>query len=176
MWEISIPTDRVIKANRSDLVLVLDDRALLLDVSVPLDHRVNEKVQEKISIYLPLAAELRRIWNKKITIVPVIIGALGGVSGTSRSRVSSSGPVTIDILCSVGTVAFARFRCACLPLFALFHNLEPSKLEGCRLALRRCVEARCQDVECLSALSVLCLVIALSDCIKYHVTVMESYS
>ena len=24
-------------------------------------------------------------------------------------------------------------------------NLEPSKLEGCQLALRRCVEARCQD-------------------------------
>ena len=46
-----------------------------------------------------------------------------------------------------------------------FHNLEPSKLEGCRLALRRCVEARCQDVECLSTLSVWCLVIALSDCI-----------
>ena len=47
-----------------------------------------------------------------------------------------------------------------------FHNLEPSKLEpGCRLALRRCVEVRCQDVECLSTLSVLCLVIALSDCI-----------
>ena len=65
MWEISIPTDRVIKANRPDLVLVLDDRALLLDVSVPLDHRVDEKVQENISKYLPLAAELRRIWNKR---------------------------------------------------------------------------------------------------------------
>ena len=37
------------------------------------------------------------------------------------------------------------------PLWS-FHNLEPSKLEGCRLALRRCVEARCQDVECLSTL------------------------
>ena len=91
MWEISIPPDRVIKANRPDLVLVLDDRALLLDVSVPLDHRVNEKVQEKISKYLPLAAELRRIWNKKITIVPVIIGALGGVSGTSCSHILSLG-------------------------------------------------------------------------------------
>ena len=91
MWEISIPTDRVIKANRPDLVLVLDDRALLLDISVPLDDRVNEKVQEKISKYLPLAAELRRIWNKKITIVPVIIGALGGESGTSRSHILSLG-------------------------------------------------------------------------------------
>ena len=52
------------------------------------------------------------------------------------------------------------------PLWS-FHNLEPSKLEGCRLALRRCVEATCscQDVECLSTLSVLCLVVALSDCI-----------
>ena len=50
------------------------------------------------------------------------------------------------------------------PLWS-FHNLEPSKLEGCRLALRECVEARCQDVECLSTLSVLCLVVALSDCI-----------
>ena len=50
------------------------------------------------------------------------------------------------------------------PLWS-FHNLEPSKFKGCRLALRRCVEARCQDVECLSTLSVWCLVIAFSDCI-----------
>ena len=41
-------------------------------------------------------------------------------------------------------------------------------MEGCRLALRRCVEARCQDVECFSTLSVLCLVIALSDCISCY--------
>ena len=48
---------------------------------------------------------------------------------------------------------------------------DPSKLEGYRLAIRRCVEARCQDVECLSTLSVLCLVVALSDCI-----IVSSYS
>ena len=93
-------------------------------------------------------------------LLRIVVGPLCQISYWSRHR-----PVTIDILCSVGTVAFARFRCACLPLFGLFHNLEPSKLEGCRLALRRCVEARCQDVECFSTLSVLCLVIALSDCI-----------
>ena len=56
------------------------------------------------------------------------------------------------------------------PLWS-FHNLEPSELEGCRLALRRCVEARCQDVECLSTLSALCLIVALSDCI-----IVSSYS
>ena len=33
------------------------------------------------------------------------------------------------------------------PLWS-FHNLEPSKLEGCRLALRRCVEVRCQCTLC----------------------------
>ena len=37
--------------------------------------------------------------------------------------------------------------------------------DSMQLALRRCVEARCPDVKCLSTLSVLCLVIALSDCI-----------
>ena len=56
------------------------------------------------------------------------------------------------------------------PLWS-FHNLEPSKLESCRLALRRCVEARCQNVECLSTLSVVCLVVALSDGI-----IVSSYS
>ena len=43
--------------------------------------------------------------------------------------------------------------------------MEPSELEGCWLALRRCVEARCQVIECFSTLSMLCLVVALSDCI-----------
>ena len=43
---------------------------------------------------------------------------------------------------------------------------------GCWLALRRCVEAWCQVVECLSTLSVVCLVVALSDCI----VLVSSYS
>ena len=32
--------------------------------------------------------------------------------------------VTIDILCSVGTVACVHFRCACLPLFGLTITLN----------------------------------------------------
>ena len=54
-----------------------------------------------------------------------VIRPLCQISYWSRHR-----PVTIDILCSVGTVAFARFRCACLPPLWSCHNLEPSKLEG----------------------------------------------
>ena len=43
---------------------------------------------------------------------------------------------------------------------------EPSKMEGCWLALRRCVGARCVRSSNVSiSLSVLCLVVALSDCI-----------
>ena len=49
----------------------------------------------------------------------IVVRPLCQISYWSRHR-----PVTIDILCSVGTVAFARFRCACLPLFGLSTTLN----------------------------------------------------
>ena len=46
----------------------------------PSDHRINLKESEKKDKYLDLARELKKLWNMKVTIVPIVIGALGTVT------------------------------------------------------------------------------------------------
>ena len=42
-----------------------------------MDHRINLKEREKKDKYFDLARELKKLWNMKVTIVPIVIGALG---------------------------------------------------------------------------------------------------
>ena len=49
----------------------------IVDFTVPADHRINLKESEKKDKYLDLARELKKLWNMKVTIVPIVIGALG---------------------------------------------------------------------------------------------------
>ena len=41
-----------------------------------MDHRINLKESEKKDMYLDLARELKKLWNMKVTIVPIVIGTL----------------------------------------------------------------------------------------------------
>ena len=52
----------------------------VVDFSVPADHRINLKEREKKDKYQNLAKELKKMWNMKVTIVPIVIGALGTVT------------------------------------------------------------------------------------------------
>ena len=52
----------------------------IVDFAVPADHRINLKESEKKDKYLDLARELKKLWNMKVTIVPIVIGALGTVT------------------------------------------------------------------------------------------------
>ena len=51
----------------------------IVDLAVPADHRINPKESEKKDKYLDLARELKKLWNMKVTIVPIVIGALGTI-------------------------------------------------------------------------------------------------
>ena len=51
----------------------------IVDFAVPADHRIKLKESEKKDKYLDLARELKNLWNMKVTIVPIVIGALGTV-------------------------------------------------------------------------------------------------
>ena len=52
----------------------------IVDFAVPADHRIKMKECEKKDKYLDLARELKKIWNMKMTIVPIVIGAFGAVT------------------------------------------------------------------------------------------------
>ena len=64
MWDFSIQTDHVIKAWKSDLVVVDKKRKTckMIDFAVP-GVRLEEKEKEKIKKYQDLRRKLQRIWN-----------------------------------------------------------------------------------------------------------------
>ena len=51
-----------------------------IDFAVPADHRIKLKECEKKDKYLDLVRELKKLWNMKVTIIPIVIGAFGTVT------------------------------------------------------------------------------------------------
>ena len=51
-----------------------------VDFAVLADHRIKLKESEKKDKYLDLAREFKKLWNMKVTIILILIGALGTVT------------------------------------------------------------------------------------------------
>ncbi len=47
-----------------------------MNLTVPANHRVKMKKKEKIDKYLDLARELKKLWNMRVTVIPIIVSAL----------------------------------------------------------------------------------------------------
>ena len=87
LWGFNIQTDHLISARRPDLIIINNNNnnkkkriCKIIDFAVPADHRINLKESEKKDKYLNLARELKKLWNMKVTIVPIVIGALGTIT------------------------------------------------------------------------------------------------
>ncbi len=50
-----------------------------MDFAVPADHGVKLKESEKKK-YLDLPRELKKLWNMKLTVIPIVIDTLGTVT------------------------------------------------------------------------------------------------
>ena len=80
---MTIQCDHVIEARRPDIVVVEkeNNKAIIVDIASPWDHRVYEKEGEKIEKYQDLKREIGRLWGiRHLEVVPVVVGALGVVS------------------------------------------------------------------------------------------------
>ena len=51
-----------------------------MDIAIPGDSNVLQKETEKYKKYQDLAREIKRIWESRTKVVPVVVGALGSVS------------------------------------------------------------------------------------------------
>ena len=49
----------------------------IVNFAVPAVHRIKVKESEKKDKYLDLARELKKLWNMKVTIIPIVIGTFG---------------------------------------------------------------------------------------------------
>ncbi len=53
---------------------------LVVDYAVPADSRIKLKECDKKDKYLDFASELKKLWNMKVTIIPIVIGTFGTVT------------------------------------------------------------------------------------------------
>ena len=61
---------------------------MLIDAAISGDRNVIRKEAEKNLKYKDLTTEIRRMWNLKARVIPVIIGATGTLSKSFRKYVS----------------------------------------------------------------------------------------
>ena len=71
----------MIKERRPDLVVVDKEKRLcqIVDFAIPYDTKIMEREIDKITKYQDIAREIRRLWNVKTQIVPLVIGTLGSM-------------------------------------------------------------------------------------------------
>ena len=83
-------TGHHIEARRPDLIIVDKEKKTcqIVDFVIPGDHRVEMKERDQREKYQDLARELQVLWNKKVTVIPVVIGA----SGTSPKSLKKIKP------------------------------------------------------------------------------------
>ena len=79
LWDSPVITDRHVPSNKPDIVIQEEksDRCQIIDVVIPSDYNIQKKATEKRSKCVDLQIECQRLWNKKIEVIPVIIGATG---------------------------------------------------------------------------------------------------
>ena len=77
-----IQTDQLISARRPDLVRVSIKKRVywIGEFAVPVDHWIKLKESEKKDKYLDLAKELKKLWNIKMMVIPIVTGALSTVT------------------------------------------------------------------------------------------------
>ena len=89
LWDFDIQTDHLIPARRPDLIIINEKKkkkkkkkrtCIIVDFAVPADHRIKQKESEKKDKYLDLARELKKLWNRQVKIIPIVIGAFGTVT------------------------------------------------------------------------------------------------
>ena len=69
-------TKQLISARKAEPVIIKYRACCIVDFTVPEDHRVKIKENEKRGKYLDLTRELRKLRNMKATEIPIVIGTL----------------------------------------------------------------------------------------------------
>ena len=86
----------MIEARKPDVVLI-DKRTKgvkIIDIAILGDNRVKDKEIEKLEKYQMLKEEVQRLWEMmSVTVLPVVIGALGAVSQRFAGYVNKVGAI-----------------------------------------------------------------------------------
>ena len=62
------------------LINYKEQTGLIIDIAVPRNENIQDKVLEKIDKYQSLKVELGQLWKVKIMVIPVVAAALGAIA------------------------------------------------------------------------------------------------
>ena len=77
----------MLKHNRPEITLMHKDtqKWTLIDIAVPAGQNISQTKEEKVEKYQELAFEIRIHGALKVTIIPIVIGALGAILKSSKA-------------------------------------------------------------------------------------------
>eukprot|EP00106_Octopus_bimaculoides_P005199 XP_014772641.1 PREDICTED: uncharacterized protein LOC106870919 [Octopus bimaculoides] len=79
---MTVQSDHFIMTRKPDIVVVEKrNKAIIEDIALPWDHRVNEKESEKVKKYQELKWQIGKLWIiRHVEVVPIVVGALEVIS------------------------------------------------------------------------------------------------
>ena len=79
LWDYEIEKNHSILTKRPNLISINKKKRIvhLEELAVPADHKGKIKESVMIKKYLDLARELKKLWNMKVTVIPIVVDALG---------------------------------------------------------------------------------------------------
>ena len=98
-WDTKIATLSPCAHNKPDIVLWNKDekRCHVIDICVGLDVNIDKNITMKLDNYLPLTAELKRLYSEySFTINPIVIGATGLITTHVSKMLKELGVENID--------------------------------------------------------------------------------
>ena len=93
LWDFTVQTDHFITAKKPEMIFIdkKHHACQIIDFAIPYDTRVDDKEVEKIEKYLDLARELKKVWNIKVIVVPLVVGVLGTPAKKLKKRLKTIG-------------------------------------------------------------------------------------
>ena len=98
-WDTKIKTLTKLEHDRPDIVLWKrkESKCYIMDVCVCLDVNIDKNIKHKLDSYLPLAAELKRLYQEyDFDVLPIVIGATGLVTGKTIEVFKTLGVVDVE--------------------------------------------------------------------------------
>ena len=98
--DFEIKTDYLILIRRPDFIIIKKKRSCyIMDLIIPLDHRVKITENKMRDKYLDLVGEVKMQWSMKVTVIPIVIGTLGTVPKAFLKRLEK-----LEIGGGIGTI------------------------------------------------------------------------
>ena len=78
---------------RPDIVVVekIGRKCFIIDIAVPGDHNVQQKEMERKTKYDDLRIEIARLWNKEVSVIPIVVGTLGMLIANLKKNLKELG-------------------------------------------------------------------------------------